>query len=126
MLYRRYGIILVFLLSAGQTFCGEPINADFLRSLNTSMSQANNTYEGLLLFPGVYFNRKNQTYAGFGLMIDCLEMLQKYEDENEQMLHQADTLMRLALFFRRSKTNLTMLFNYHRDNSWGVNCRVRL
>ena len=130
MLYRRYGIILVFLLSAGQSFCEEPVNADFLRGLNTSMSQVdisgNNTREGLLLFPGVYFSRKYQTYAGLGFMIDSAEMLQRYEEVDEQILHQADTLMGLALYFRRSKTILTMLFNYHRDNSWGVNCRVKL
>jgi hypothetical protein len=129
MPHRRFGLILVFLLSAGQSFCDEVINADFFRDLNTVMSQldifGDNTHEGLLLFPGVYFSRKYGTYAGLGFMIDSTEMLREYEEE-EYTLHQADTLMRLALYFRRRKANLTLLFNYHRDRSWGISFKVKI
>jgi hypothetical protein len=93
--------------------------------MNQVDMSGNNSHEGLLIFPGVYFNRKYKVYAGLGFMIDSIEMLQEYEEE-EQILHQADTLMGLALHFRRSKTNLTMLFNYHRDSSWGINFWVKL
>jgi hypothetical protein len=130
MLNWRCGLILVFLLSAGQSFCEEAVNAEFLRGLNASMSHVdmfgNNNHEGLLLFPGAYFSRKYKTYAGLGLMIDSIKIQQKYEEEEEQILHQTDALMRLALYFRRSKINLTLLFDYHRDNSWGVNFKVKL
>lgn len=128
--YRHYGLILVFLLSAGKSFCEEAVGADFLRGLNASINQndilGNNNREGLLFFPGAYYSKKYKTYAGLGFMIDSIEMMQEYDDDDEQILRQADTLMRLALFLRRSKTNLTLLFNYQRDKSWGINFKIRL
>jgi hypothetical protein len=135
MSYRRYGLILVFILSigqasAGRAFCEEAFNAEFLRDLNASISQidifGNNKHEGLLLFPGAYYSRKYKTYAGLGFMIDSIEMLSKYEEEEEQILHQADALMKVALYFRRKKTNLTLLFDYYRDKSWGISFKIRL
>lgn len=130
MPYRRYGLILVFLLSSGQAFCQETANVEFVRGLNDSISQIDlsdhNAHEGLFIFPGAYFSRKNKIYAGLGFMIDSVELLQKYEDEEEQILHQADTLMRFALYFRRKKTNITFFFSYHKDKSWGISFKIRL
>ena len=131
--YRRYVLILAFLLSAGQSFCEETINADFIRGLNDSINQAvagNYRHEGILLFPGAYYSRKYKTYAGLGFMIDSVEILQKYEEGEEEeegyILNQKAALMRLALYFRRKKTNITLLFDYHKDKSWGISFKVKL
>jgi len=138
MPYRRYGLILVFLMSAGQArqagqaFCEEPISVDFLRGLNASIRQidifGNNMHEGRLLFPGAFYSKKYKTYAGLGFMIESAEILQKFEDyeEVEQILHRTDILMKIALYLRRKKTNLTLLFDYYRDKSWGISFKVRL
>ena len=130
----RSYLILAFLLSAGQSYCEQTVNADFVRSLNNSMNQAvagNNTHEGILLFPGAYYSKKHKTYAGLGFMIDSVEILQKIEGEEEEeegkyVLNQTAALMRLAFYIRRKKTNLTLLFDYHKDKSWGISFKLKL
>ncbi|MCL2066726.1 MAG: hypothetical protein FWG99_04610 [Treponema sp.] len=126
---KKPAVLCLLILSAGllygpvSLYGQESVYFDFAKNLNATIGDfLISENEQFLLLPSLYLSRKHQIYISFGLMLAPLyETLYEYEDEE----YTNDPVLNAAFYLKRRKSDMLLIFNYYRDESWGIRVKLK-
>jgi len=115
---KKIGFILFIALAVPFFVIGE--ETGFKRNIFT---QWQNSLEenGIPAVPVFFLNKVNSGWIGFGFMLNSPESLD--QDSPFRSLLDEFPLFRVALVLQGKNMSSSIVFNYEKNNNWGVNAK---